>query len=98
MFCSSHPLGAIVILTLYVGWLNIHKAGELELAAILMLTNINNPQNVEAYLRFLASKCPLTLDDMRYKPRSTDNQDYSSIRTLRMFKPGQSKSQWNSRC
>ena len=37
------------------------------LASILMLKNVNKLQNVDACLHFLASKCPLTKDGMRYK-------------------------------
>ena len=43
---------------------SIHKAGELELASILMLRNVSN---VDASLHFLASKCPLTQVGMHYK-------------------------------
>ena len=38
----------------------IHKAGELELAGILLLENVDKLQNVETCLHFLAYKCPLT--------------------------------------
>ena len=45
----------------------IHKAGELELANIFMLKNVNKLQNVEACLHFLASKYSLTEVGMHYK-------------------------------
>ena len=48
-----------------VGW--IREAGELELASVLMLKNVNKLHNFEACLHFLASKCPLAHVDMDYK-------------------------------
>ena len=47
------------------GW--IRKAGELELASILMLKNVNKLQNVDACLHLLASNCQLTEVSMHYK-------------------------------
>ena len=46
---------------------SIHKAGQLELASILMLANVNKLQSVDACLHLLASECPLTQVGMRYK-------------------------------
>ena len=46
----------------------IHEVGELELASIFMLKNVNQLQNVDACLHFLASKCPLTQVAMHCKP------------------------------
>ena len=46
---------------------DIHEAGELELASILMLKNVNKFHNFEACLHFIASKCPLPQVGMDYK-------------------------------
>ena len=45
-----------------VGW--FHKTGELELASILMLKNVNKLQNVDACLHFYS---PLTHVGVHYK-------------------------------
>ena len=47
----------------------IREAGELELAGILMLKNVNKLHNFEACLHFIASKCPLNKVGMDYKSK-----------------------------
>ena len=48
---------------------SIHNAGELELASISMLKNVNKLQNVDASLHFIAYKYPLTQVGMHYKSK-----------------------------